>query len=157
MQNSAYFQRRIISSSIKTQKIKFLLTSVRQIALDDQHHWCPRENIHCKSGFWSSLFCYWYHNTQVPSWHHRSTLHHLFFCHSIIHALQIIVHLINLLQTIVHPIHFLQTIVHLIHFLQTIVHLIHFLQTIVHLFHFLQTIVHLVIQSPCHIHRTNCT
>ena len=30
--------------------------SVRQIALYDQHHWCPRENIDCKLGFWSSLF-----------------------------------------------------------------------------------------------------
>ena len=54
---------------------------LRQIALEDQHHWCPRENIDCKLGFWSSL-C-----SVINFKFHHDTInqHHLCFGHIFIH------------------------------------------------------------------------
>ena len=38
---------------------------VRQIALDDHHQWCLRDQDQIRT-LTISLFCYWFHNTQLP-------------------------------------------------------------------------------------------
>ena len=75
---------------ILTKKISVWVYG-RQIALDDQHHWCPIKNIDCKLGFWSSL-C-----SAISFKFHHNTIsqHHLCFVIDSFIFIQTIVHLIT--------------------------------------------------------------